>query len=78
MSPNPALTSRGGSNRRFEFHKRSELFIRAQDETLSVAVRVNNPDCAPFPIHWLKPHSKLPMGSARMVRDFQVLHPSSS
>jgi hypothetical protein len=27
-----------------QFQKRSQLFIRAHDETLFVAVRVNNPD----------------------------------
>ena len=38
------LTS-NGANRRFEFQKRSQLFIRTHDETLSVvAVRVGNPD----------------------------------
>jgi len=31
----------------FEFKERSQYFIGAHNETLSVAVRVNNPDCAP-------------------------------
>ena len=30
---------------RFQFHKRSQLFIRTHNETLSVAMRVNDPDC---------------------------------
>jgi hypothetical protein len=33
------------ANRRFEFQKRSQLFIGAHNETLSVvAMRVSNPD----------------------------------
>ena len=32
------------ANRRFQFYKRRQLFVGADDETLSVAVRVNNPD----------------------------------
>jgi hypothetical protein len=36
------------SNRRFEFEKRSQLFIRANYETLSIAAMcVSNPDCSP-------------------------------
>jgi hypothetical protein len=39
-------------NRRFEFHKRSQLFIRAHNETLFVtAMRIRDPDCAPLKIH---------------------------
>ena len=37
-------------NRRFQFQKRNQHFIGAHDETLSVAMRVNNPNCAPFNI----------------------------
>jgi hypothetical protein len=33
--------------RRFQFQKRSQDFIGANDETPSVAVCVHNPDCAP-------------------------------
>jgi hypothetical protein len=34
-------------NHRFEFQKRSQLFIRTHNEPLSVAaMRVSNPDCA--------------------------------
>jgi hypothetical protein len=33
------------ANRRFEFHKRRQLFLRAHNETLSVvAMRVSNED----------------------------------
>ena len=40
------------ANHRFEFEKRSQLFIRTRDGTLSiVAVCVNNPDCSTFGIH---------------------------
>jgi hypothetical protein len=39
------------ANRRFKFRKRSQLFIGAHDETLSIAMRVSNPDCSPFTIH---------------------------
>jgi hypothetical protein len=39
-------------NRRFNFHKRGQLFISAHNETLSVvAVRVHNPDRSPFGIN---------------------------
>jgi len=33
--------------RPLQFHERSEHFIGANDETLSFAVRVNDPDCSP-------------------------------
>ena len=35
---------RSGSNRRFDFHMHGQLFIRTHDETLSVALSVNNED----------------------------------
>jgi len=38
------------SELRLKLHRRSQLFIGANDETLSVAVRVNNPDRSPFKI----------------------------
>jgi hypothetical protein len=38
------------ARRRFQFHKRSQHFIRAHNETLSVAMRVGNPDCSPVGI----------------------------
>jgi hypothetical protein len=33
-----------------QFQKRAQPFIRAHNETLSVAVRVDNPDRSPFGI----------------------------
>ena len=40
------------ANRRFKFHKRSQLFIRTHNETLSVvAMRVCNPDRSPVGIN---------------------------
>jgi hypothetical protein len=38
-------------NRAFQFNKRSQLFIGAHDERVSVAVRVNDPDCLPLKIN---------------------------
>jgi hypothetical protein len=39
-------------NRPFQFHERSQLFIRVHSETLSVvAMRINNPDRSPFGIN---------------------------
>jgi hypothetical protein len=50
-----STASQGNSatpNRRFEFHKRSQLFIRVHNETLSVvAMRVCNPNCSPVGIN---------------------------
>jgi len=37
-------THREFVNRPFQFHKRSQFFVGAHDETLSVAMRVHNPD----------------------------------
>ena len=40
------------ANRRFEFQKRRQLFIRTHNETLSVvAMRVSNPDRSPVGIN---------------------------
>jgi hypothetical protein len=39
-------------DRRFKLDKRSQFFISAHNETLSVtAMRVSNPDCSPLGIH---------------------------
>jgi hypothetical protein len=39
-------------DRCFEFQKRSQLFIRSRNETLSiVAMGVYNPDCSPVGIN---------------------------
>jgi hypothetical protein len=34
----------------FQFYKCSQRFIGTHDETLSIAMRVNNPDCSPLAI----------------------------
>jgi len=40
------------SDRRFEFHKRSQLFVRVHNVTLSVpAMRVSNADCSSLTIN---------------------------
>jgi len=55
MSENLASLSRqfaASSNRRLQFHKRSQLFIRVHNEPLSVAaMRVRNPDRPPVGIN---------------------------
>src|SRR5262245_7894359 len=33
-----------------QFHKRSQLFVSAEDGSHSVAMRIHNPDCSPFEI----------------------------
>jgi hypothetical protein len=38
------------ANRPFQFQKRSQYFFGADDETLSVAIRVHNPDRSAFKI----------------------------
>jgi len=38
-------------NRRFQFHKRSQLFICVHNKEPSVAVRVNNPDRSPSAVN---------------------------
>jgi len=40
------------TNRRFEFQKRSQLFVRTHNEALTLtAMRVNNEDRSPARIH---------------------------
>ena len=44
-----SLKVRSATDRSFQFHKRSQLFIRTHNETLSVvAMRVSNPDRSSF------------------------------
>jgi len=61
------------TNRRIDFQKSSQLFIRVRNETLSiVAMRVNDPDCSPLrvnrgevteaPTAFLSSESKTPEG----------------
>jgi hypothetical protein len=46
------MARRQAASRRFAFHKRSQLFIRTHNETLSViAMRVSNENRSPLGIH---------------------------
>jgi hypothetical protein len=48
----PSRQIAASANRRFQFHKRSQLFIRADNKTFSVAaMRISNPDCSPVGIN---------------------------
>jgi hypothetical protein len=38
-------------NRRFQLHKRTQLFIGSHDEALIATMRVSNPDRSPVGIH---------------------------
>jgi hypothetical protein len=52
-------------NRRFEFQKRSQLFIRVHNETLSVvAMAVNDPDYSP-----VGGAAQTPTGFAEIISD---------
>jgi hypothetical protein len=71
----PTVVADCAANRRFQFKKRRQLFIRSHDETLSVAaMRVSNPDRSPARIHaWNT--APTPTGLAEIVSDdFPVLH----
>ena len=62
MSKQASRSFAANANRRFKFHKRSQLFLRAHNVTLSVAaMRVSNPDRSPLRI---KPETQpqLPTG----------------
>jgi hypothetical protein len=63
------------SNRRFEFHKRSQLFIRSHNETVSVvAVRICNEDRSPVGINRCDA-APTPAGPAEIGSDdFPILH----
>jgi hypothetical protein len=43
--PARQLQASAAANRRFQFPKRGQLFIRAHDEMLAIAMRISNPDC---------------------------------
>jgi hypothetical protein len=61
------MARRQRASRRFQFHKRGQLFIRTHNVTLSVvAVRINNPDCSPFAIN-RRDDSPAPTGFAEIV-----------
>jgi hypothetical protein len=42
----PLILRSDGPDRRFQFHKRSQLFIRNTTKRRVVAMRVSNPDCS--------------------------------
>jgi hypothetical protein len=69
------------ANRRFDFQKRSQLFIRMHNETLSViTVRVSNEDCSTTRIHGCDA-APTPIGFAQIVlanRNAVEPRPSSS
>jgi len=54
--------------RPFQFHKRSQDFIGAHDETLSIAMRVSNPDCPSLTINGQNA-APTPSGLAEIVCD---------
>jgi hypothetical protein len=48
----PLILRSDGPDRRFKFHKRSQLFIRPHSETLSIVpMRICNADRSPLGIH---------------------------
>jgi hypothetical protein len=56
-----------GSARRFQFYKRSQFFIGAHDETLSVvAVSINSPDGSPI-VNQRRNPAQTPGGFAEIV-----------
>ena len=65
-------------NYRFQFQKRSQYCFGADDKTLSVAMRVHNPDRFPLDIESRDP-AQAPTGFAKSVGDdFLVLHESDT
>src|SRR2546430_1153666 len=57
-------------NRRFEFHKRSQLFIGSHNETLAVAaMRVSDKDCSPARIYSRDTH-QTPTGFHKLHSDY--------
>ena len=63
--------------RALQFQKRSQLFVGADNEMLSLAVGVNDPNCAPVIAERGNPaHAK--SGFAEIVSDdFPMLHAAS-
>jgi len=61
-------------DRPFQFQKRSEYFFGTNDETLPVAMRVNNPDRSSFKIQSCDP-AQAETGVMKIVSDdFPLLH----
>jgi hypothetical protein len=59
-SSGPASSGERPDRARFQFHKRSQLFISVHNETLSViAVCVNNPERSPAGINGARRHPQL-------------------
>jgi hypothetical protein len=73
--PPQSFERSAGSNRRFKFQKRSQLFVCTHNETLSVvAMRVGNPNRSPFAIH-SRHTAPTPSGFAEIVGDdFPAVH----
>jgi hypothetical protein len=44
-------THREPMSRPLQFHECRQFFVGTHDETLSVAMRVNNPNCSPVRVH---------------------------
>jgi hypothetical protein len=60
--------------RPLQFDERSQYFIGAHDETLSVAMRVHNPDCSSLGIQSRHP-TQTPAGLAQIISDdVPILH----
>ena len=55
ISEQAGISKSRSANRRFTLHKRSQPFICADNETLSIAMRGNNPDGLPGAIPGLRP-----------------------
>jgi hypothetical protein len=66
------------ANRRFQLEKRGEHFIRPHDdETLSVAMRVNNSDRSPFKIERRDPAQDKSRLADILSDDFQYFTASA-
>jgi hypothetical protein len=60
--------------RPLQFDERSQHFVGTHDKTLSVAMRVHNPDRSPFKID-SGDSAQAPSGFAEIVgNDFPILH----
>ena len=57
----------GHANRRLQFYKRSQLFLRVHNETFSVAMRVSNPDRSPIAIQGRDLRSDFPIKGCRCI-----------
>ena len=62
------VSNRKSPDRRFQFHRRSQLFIGAHDKPLSVTMCAHNPNCSPFDIQSRYP-AQAPTDVAQIVKD---------